>query len=231
MLKVENLTKIFKIHHLSGKIIEGFRNVNFNVPQGSSLGICGPSRSGKSSILKCIYRTYIPTEGDIFYESEIYGMVNLAKTSEILITKIREYEIGYISQFLKVIPRVSALNIVAAPLINSGVEEKEAKKKAKDILGRLGISSKLFDAYPSTFSGGEQQRVNIAKAIVKIPRFLLLDEPTASLDTKSKKIVIELLKEVKDKGCTMIGIFHDNEILKKFSDEIYYISKKGINYV
>ncbi len=224
MLKVENLTKRFKIHQLGGKIIQGFVDVNFEVKEGASLGISGPSGAGKSSILKCIYRTYIPTEGNIWYESELYGNVNLSTLKEHLITKIRELEIGYISQFLKVIPRVSALDIVANPLIVEGVPEKEAKEKAIELLKRLGISQNLFDAYPATFSGGEQQRINIAKAIIKAPRLLLLDEPTASLDSKATEIVLTLFKELRDKGCTMIGIFHDKEILKKFSDEIYYLN-------
>ncbi len=224
MIKVENLTKRFKIHQLGGKIIEGFVDVNFEVKEGTSLGISGPSGAGKSSILKCIYRTYIPTEGNIWYESELYGNVNLSTLKEHLITKIRELEIGYISQFLKVIPRVSALDIVANPLIVEGVPEKEAKERAIELLKRLGISQNLFDAYPATFSGGEQQRINIAKAIIKAPRLLLLDEPTASLDNKATEIVLTLFKELRDKGCTMIGIFHDKEILKKFSDEIYYLN-------
>ncbi|MCX7821456.1 MAG: phosphonate C-P lyase system protein PhnL [Brevinematales bacterium] len=228
MLKVENLSKSFKIHHLSGKNIEGFKNVNFELKQGSSLGISGPSGAGKSSILKCIYRTYIPSEGNLWYESEIFGKVNLATLKDHLITKIREFEIGYISQFLKVIPRVSALDIVANPLIVEGVSEKEAKERARELLLRLGIPQNLFDAYPATFSGGEQQRINIAKAIIKTPRILLLDEPTASLDSKTANTVLELFKELRMKGCTMIGIFHDIELLHKFSDEIYYLSEKEI---
>lgn len=226
MIKVENLSKTFTIHTLNKKIIEGFRDVNFFVPKGSALGISGPSGVGKSSILKCIYRTYIPTNGDIWYDSSIFNSVNLCKLRDYQIIKIRENEIGYISQFFKVIPRVPAIDIVSEPLISDGISKQEAQKIAKDLLKRLGITENLFDAYPSTFSGGEQQRVNIARAVIKMPRLLLLDEPTASLDTKSTKIVLEILNELKSAGCTMIGIFHDPDLLKKFSDQIYELNRK-----
>jgi alpha-D-ribose 1-methylphosphonate 5-triphosphate synthase subunit PhnL len=221
MLKVENLSKSFNIHILDEKIIEGFRNVNFTLDEGRSLGISGPSGAGKSSIIKCIYRKYIPTGGDIYYESSQFGKVNLSNASENIILKIREHEIGYISQFLRVIPRVPCVDIVSEPLVDSGVTVLDARRKAIDILDRLEIPKKLYGAYPSTFSGGEQQRINIARAVIKRPRLLLLDEPTASLDRKSTSIAVEMFAELKKNGTTMIGIFHDREVLERFSDEIY----------
>ena len=221
MLKVRNLSKKFYIHILNEKVIDGFDTVNFSIDEGRSLGISGPSGAGKSSIMKCIYRRYIPSTGDIYYESNQFGNVNLSDASENIILKIRENEIGYITQFLRVIPRVPCVDVVAEPLLASGVNINEAREKAGDILNRLGIPLKLFEAYPSTFSGGEQQRVNIAKAIIRKQRLLMVDEPTASLDRKAISIVLDIFNELKKSGTTMIGIFHDKEVLSEFSDEIF----------
>jgi len=220
LLTVENLSKSFLIHILGGKLIEGFCPISFSVPQGSSLGISGPSGAGKSSVLKCIYGTYIPTAGDIWYESNHFGRVNLARAEVTLISRIREREIGYITQFLKVLPRITALDIVAAPLINDGKPVAEARQAAAALLTRLGIGTHLFDAYPATFSGGEQQRVNIARAVIRAPRLLILDEPTASLDAATTRSVLTVLEELRAHGTTMIGIFHQKEILAEFSDVI-----------
>ena len=226
MLTIHNLSKTFAMHHLGGRIIEGFNNISFRVPEGGSLGISGPSGSGKSSVLKCIYRTYLVTSGDIWYRSARFGRINLAWEGENVVRVIRESEIGSITQFLKVIPRVSALEIVAEPLINSGPDRAGALRIAGGLLERLGIPVNLFDAYPATFSGGEQQRVNIAKAVVKAPRLLILDEPTASLDQRATETVLEILKELRSHGTTMIGIFHQAETLRAFSDEIFTMPAK-----
>lgn len=126
-----------------------------------------------------------------------------------------------ITQFLKVLPRISAIDLVAEPLLNSGLTREAALDCAAELLARLGIPSTLWDAFPVTFSGGEQQRVNIARAVIRSPRLLILDEPTASLDARTTEVVLEILEELRNKGCTMIGIFHQNDTLHKFSDVIY----------
>ncbi len=228
MLNLENLSKLFTLHLHNDKVITGFEGVSFFVKEGSSLGISGPSGTGKSSILKCIYRSYLTSSGKIHYESSQFGNVDLADAPEHIILKIRENEIGYITQFFRVIPRVACDLVVAEPLINSGIDPDAAVKKARELLERLHIPSGLFGAYPATFSGGEQQRVNIARAVIRSPRLLLLDEPTASLDKKSVGIVIDILFDLKKKGATMIGIFHDPAVMKKFSDEIYILQEKII---
>lgn len=220
MLKVENLTKLFTIHSSGKKLIRALEDVSFFLPYGVSLGVCGPNGSGKSSLLKCIYRTYLPSYGNIWYESSLFGKVNLSTLDEQRVTKIREREIGYVSQFLKVPPRVSALDLVREPMILNGMKKEDADSLARELLRRLEIPEKLFDAYPWTFSGGEQQRINIARAIAKGPRLLLLDEPTSSLDRRSKASLLEILEELKRDGCTMIGVFHEEDLLKRFSDEI-----------
>ncbi len=225
LLRVEALSKVFKRYIPSSVEISGCIDVSFDVEEGEFLGILGPSGSGKSTILKCIYRTYLPTSGNILYNSKLYGIVNIAKAPEQVILRLRLSEISYVSQFLKVIPRVSTLNLVANALLSRRkVPEVEAIKKAKDILERLGVPSKLFDAFPSTFSGGEQQKVNIAMAVVWKPRLLLLDEPTASLDMHSANQVLDLLKELKQQGTTMIGVFHDIELMKLIADRTYKVN-------
>jgi alpha-D-ribose 1-methylphosphonate 5-triphosphate synthase subunit PhnL len=224
MLTVEKLTKNFTLHILNGKRIEACRDVSFTVPQGGFLGLAGPSGAGKSTVLKCLYRTYLPCSGSIFYESASGATVDLANLNDRAILDIRTKEIGYISQFLKVIPRVSALDLVMEPILErNGVSVEEAHERASGLLERLRIPAHLFDAYPATFSGGEQQRVNIARAVSWKPRLLLLDEPTASLDAGSVGIVMEILKELRQEGTTMIGIFHDTELLESVTDEVHQI--------
>jgi alpha-D-ribose 1-methylphosphonate 5-triphosphate synthase subunit PhnL len=228
LLKVANLSKVFNIYILGDKVIEGCDGVSFVVKRGEFLGLSGPSGAGKSTILKCIYRTYLPTGGSVWYDSVLYGKVNLATIADHVVIGIRHKEIGYVSQFLKVIPRVSAVDIVAEPLLlKNGVSPKEAKTKAGELLERLNIPPKLFDTYPATFSGGEQQRVNIARAIIWKPRLLLLDEPTASLDKDSAAIVVELLKELRSEGTSMVGIFHDNELMKSITDRAYRVNPES----
>ncbi|QER41867.1 ATP-binding cassette domain-containing protein [Thermodesulfobacterium sp. TA1] len=226
LLRVENLSKKFEIKVGQKKLIESINGISFELEKGEFLALCGPSGAGKSSILKCIYRTYIPTKGHILYNSYEYGLVPIQKAPDWQMIRLRRKEIGYVSQFFSVIPRVSAMDIVAEPLVRYfGVDEKEARERARWLLRRLGIPSNLLDAYPSTFSGGEQQRVNIARAIIWKPRLLLLDEPTASLDEKSARIVLELLKELKEEEVGMIGIFHNEAHLKAIADKVLEVKK------
>ena len=225
MLTVENLSKNFTLHILGDKRIEACSKVSFNVTQGGFLGLSGPSGAGKSTVLKCIYRTYLPSDGAVWYDSATSGRVNLATLPDREVIDIRTREMGYVSQFLKVIPRVSALDVVMEPILaRNGVTRDEARRRAGGLLERLRIPSHLFDAYPATFSGGEQQRINIAHAVSWKPRLLLLDEPTASLDKDSVAVVIEILKELRQEGTTMIGIFHDTELMETVTDAVFHIS-------
>lgn len=224
MLTVENLNKQFTLHILGGKEISACRDVSFSVPQGAFLGLSGPSGAGKSTVLKCIYRTYLPSGGALRYDSASRGRVDLARLSDREMIAIRTREMGYVSQFLKVIPRVPALEVVMEPILaRNGVTREEARRRAGGLLERLRIPPHLFDAYPATFSGGEQQRINIAHAVSWRPRLLLLDEPTASLDRDSVDIVLEILQELRREGTTMIGIFHDTELMEMVTDAAYRI--------
>ena len=225
MITVENLGKTFTLHILGDKKIKACSNVSFHVPPGGFLGLSGPSGAGKSTVLKCMYRTYLASSGAIRYQSASHGLVDLATLPDQAVIDIRHREMGYVSQFLKVIPRVSALDVVMEPILSrNGVSREAARERAISLLERLRIPAHLFDAYPATFSGGEQQRVNIARAVSWQPRLLLLDEPTASLDRDSVAIVLDILRELREEGTTMIGIFHDAGLLQSVTDSVVHIS-------
>lgn len=220
LLKVENLSKSFELHTLDDKIINSFSDLSFEIKKGEVLALSGPSGAGKSSVLKCIYRTYLPSKGRILYRAENEDSLDLAALPEYRIIQLRRNEIGMVSQFLKVLPRVAAADVVAEPLLQHGVAYLDARKRAQELLNRINIPSRLHDAFPVTFSGGEQQRVNIARAVIGQPRLLLLDEPTASLDTESIDIILDLLDQLRKQGTTMVMICHDQGIARRFADEV-----------
>jgi alpha-D-ribose 1-methylphosphonate 5-triphosphate synthase subunit PhnL len=226
MLTVENLEKRFVSHFLKGKEIIGFRPISFKVATGRALGLSGPSGYGKSSVLKCIYRTYLASSGMIAYESAACGRVDLTTLPENEVLRLRATEIGYVTQFLSVLPRVPALDVVAEPLVAVGVPLPAARETARRLLQRLRIDVGLHDAFPCTFSGGEKQRVNLARAVIRPSRLLLLDEPTASLDPEAMQVVLDLLSEMKAEGTTMVAIFHDRSIMDRLMDDIYTMPEK-----
>jgi alpha-D-ribose 1-methylphosphonate 5-triphosphate synthase subunit PhnL len=225
-IKVRNLHKEFIVHTRGGLKINGYHDINFELNKGEFLSLHGPSGLGKSSVLKALYRTYTTTSGEIIFNLEDGNYIDIAKANESEILKLRKEHIGYVSQFLQVLPRISAVDIVAQPLIDKGESEKNSKEKAKEMLNFLNIKEELFDISPLTFSGGEQQRVNIAKGIIAPKSVLLLDEPTASLDKNNTNKVIDKLLQIKKDGVTMIGIFHDIDCMKRISDKIYDMKEK-----
>ncbi|MBU3112528.1 phosphonate C-P lyase system protein PhnL [Clostridium lacusfryxellense] len=220
LIRIEDLWKTFNIHNI-GKHIKASQNISITAKAGEFIGITGRSGSGKSTILKCIYRTYLPEKGDIWYDSKKFGLINLAKVSERHIIYLRKYEIGYVSQFLNSMPRTTAREIVEQAVIEMGFDKETASRDAQKMLSHFELDKELWDSYPNTFSGGEKLRLNIARAMVKHPRLLLLDEPTASLDEQSKYKVKELIQQLKKEGTTMIGIFHDIDFMTGLCDKKY----------
>jgi alpha-D-ribose 1-methylphosphonate 5-triphosphate synthase subunit PhnL len=220
LLKIENLSKSFTLHNL-GKHIKASQIININLDEGEFVGITGRSGSGKSTILKCIYRTYLPQEGSIFYNSREFGWINLSQATEREMIYLRRYEIGYVSQFLNVMPRITALEIVEQAVLEMGGGKEYANIEARKLLQHFDLDRELWESYPNTFSGGEKLRLNIARAMVKHPRLLLLDEPTASLDDTSKQKVRELIEDLKNEGTTMLGIFHDIDFMEGLCDKKY----------
>lgn len=225
-LKIEGLEKNFQIVHL-GQTIHAVQQLNFSMNQGEFIGITGKSGSGKSTILKSIYRTYLPEAGRIYFDSEKYGWIDLQKASEREIIYLRKYEIGYVSQFLNVMPRTIARELVEQSVLETGRSLLEAQKEAEEVLSHFELDRKLWDTYPNTFSGGEKLRLNIAIAAVKKPRLLLLDEPTASLDQQSKQKVKEVIQKLKESGTTLLGVFHDIEFMDELCDHIFEMSQQS----
>lgn len=219
MLRIENLMKAFTLHVLRGKRVPAFHDVTFAVPRGQITAIVGPSGSGKSSLLKCIYRTYLPTQGHIWLETGAEA-IDLAEADDHTMLALRKRTIVYVSQFLKAPPRVTAVEVVARPLVERGVRREAALAEATAILDRLHLPPDLFDAYPALFSGGEQQRVNIARALASQTDILLLDEPTSALDRVNLERVTGLLREARSRGTTILGIFHDYSVVEALADVV-----------
>jgi alpha-D-ribose 1-methylphosphonate 5-triphosphate synthase subunit PhnL len=216
VLEVRHLSKMFTIHQL-GRSIEVLNDVNFNLQASSFTLVTGTNGAGKSTLLRCLYRTYLSTHGSILFNSSL-GVIDLATASEQTVLHMRRHDIGYVSQFLRHRPRVSALELVAEPLIHAGISRNEALRKAAIQLSNYGLKEALWQAYPSTFSGGEQQKVNLARALIRPCRLLLLDEPTASLDAETRTALVQQLADLKLQGVTMLGVFHHPEDVKHLID-------------
>jgi alpha-D-ribose 1-methylphosphonate 5-triphosphate synthase subunit PhnL len=219
-LEVIRLYKRFTMHILGQKEIVAFQDISFKIDRGKFLGISGNSGSGKSSLIKCIYRNYDVTSGDIFLYDEAGEKINLTQVTDIEMLDIRTRRMGYVSQFFQTIPRVTAINVVIEPLIDRGWKIKNAMERAKALFRAFDIPQNLWDAFPSTFSGGEKQRLNLMRTLIDCPEILLLDEPTASLDRNNREIILKIIQELKKKEITMIGIFHDPAELEMLADEI-----------
>ena len=228
ILEVCHLKKVFQLHLVDGRVIEPCADISFQVGAGELFMISGKSGMGKTTILKCIYRTYLTTSGAIWYNSQTLGRVNIATASEDIVMKLREHELAFCSQFLKVLPRVSAVDVTAEPLVQRGVERSEARQEAERWLQRLGIEQSRWQASPLTFSGGEQQRLNLARAFIARPRFLLLDEPTASLDATSKSIVLEMICEARAAGVTMLTVSHDTAAVQPLADNVCWLNANAL---
>jgi alpha-D-ribose 1-methylphosphonate 5-triphosphate synthase subunit PhnL len=220
ILSVQNLNKSITLHLLGAKNVNALVDVTFDVDEGEFIAVVGLSGSGKSSLLKCIYGTYLASSGSIWYRSESGDAVDLASADEQQILELRRKEIRYVPQFLKVPPRLSARSVVAMPLLADGVTGDEALSRASEALSELAIDSELQTSFPSLFSGGEQQRVNVARAVVSPSRLMLLDEPTSALDAENRQRVFAQLQRVKSTGSTIIGVFHDRWLLRHLADRV-----------
>ncbi|MFO1446486.1 phosphonate C-P lyase system protein PhnL [Bacillus sp. Bva_UNVM-123] len=220
LLEIKHLSKTFTLHNL-GKKIQAVTDINLAIKQGEFVGITGKSGSGKSTILKSIYGTYKIQEGSILYHSKKFGPISLTTASARKMIYLRKHEIGYVSQFLSVMPRTTARELVKQSLLEMGTAEEQAFQETEKILKHFELDQELWDSYPATFSGGEKLRLNIARAMVKKPRLLLLDEPTASLDEDSKRKVKMLIEQLMKEGTTMLGIFHDLKFMEHLCDREY----------
>lgn len=222
-LSVQNVSKTFTMHLRDGVILPVVANVNFEVNPGECVVLGGPSGAGKSSILKMIYGNYGVDRGEVLIQHEGRA-VDLASADPRTVLNLRRDAIGYVSQFLRTVPRVSALDVVAEPLISRGLAKAEAQERARGLLDQLNLPERLWSLPPATFSGGEQQRVNIARGFITEHQVLLLDEPTASLDAKNRAVVVRMIAEKKAAGVAMLGIFHDEDVRNAVADRIVDVS-------
>lgn len=213
MICVKNLSKTFTLHNQGSAVIRVMENANFTVAAGECVALTGNSGAGKSTLMRMIYGNYLAASGRI-----MVGDVNVASAEPREILNLRRNTLGYVSQFLRVVPRVATLDVVAEPLRAVGVDQDAAYARARDLLGRLNIPETLWGLSPTTFSGGEQQRVNIARGFAHTYPALLLDEPTASLDATNRETVLSLIEEAKAGGAAIIGIFHDAPARDRVAD-------------
>lgn len=226
LVDARGLSKTFLLHNQGGAEIPVLRDLDFHVLRGECVALAGPSGTGKSTLLRSLYANYKPQAGSVavLHQGRV---VDLARADPRTVLDVRRRTLGYVSQFLRVIPRVACLDIVAAPLTDEGLPRAEARQRAGALLARLHIPERLWGLAPSTFSGGEQQRVNIARGFIKPCPVLLLDEPTASLDAHNRAVVVGLIREAKTRGTAVVGIFHDEEVRDAVADRLYPMQPIG----
>ncbi|MDQ8726522.1 phosphonate C-P lyase system protein PhnL [Bradyrhizobium sp. LHD-71] len=224
MLQLKDAAKTFTMHLQGGIRLPVVAGVTFDAHPGECVVLSGPSGAGKSSILKIIFGNYRCDSGRVAVRHQ-GNVVDIAAAEPRQILDLRKNTIGYVSQFLRAVPRVAALDVVAEPLIVAGVSRDEARERAGALLRRLNIPERLWMLPPSTFSGGEQQRVNIARGFLPDLPLLLLDEPTASLDAANRAVVVALIEEKKRKSVAMVAIVHDDDVREQIADRVVDVTK------
>ncbi|MDR3440874.1 phosphonate C-P lyase system protein PhnL [Telmatospirillum sp.] len=220
VLQVRDLSKDFTVHTQGGVKIAVFAGLDLDLEAGRCVALHGPSGCGKSTLLRSLYANYKPDAGQILIRHG-EAVVDMVSAEPRIVLAVRRYTLGYVSQFLRVIPRVPAIDVVAEPAILAGIPLALAREKAASLLERLNVSRRLWDLAPATFSGGEQQRVNVARGFIVDYPVLLLDEPTASLDAGNRETVVQLMEEAKARGAGLVGIFHDKEIRDRIADRLF----------
>jgi alpha-D-ribose 1-methylphosphonate 5-triphosphate synthase subunit PhnL len=212
VLELSGVSKSFTLHNQQGAVLRVLGAVDLKLDAGECVVLDGPSGQGKSTLLKLIYGNYLASGGRITLHPPGGQAMEVTQAESRSLVRMRRESVGYVSQFLRVIPRVPALDVVAEPLVDAGMEREAAREMARQWLTRLRIPSALWPLPPATFSGGEQQRVNIARNLIHARPLLLLDEPTASLDAANTATVIELIRETVARGAAVLGIFHDRAV-------------------
>ena len=224
LIIVEDLAKTFVLHNAESAVIPVFQDLKLEVGGGECVVLAGESGVGKSTLMRSIYGNYLPTQGAVrVLHDGRYVDITRASPHEVL--DVRRRTLGYVSQFLRVIPRIPTLQLVMEPLLENGVAEAEARARACALLSALRLPEAHWELPPATFSGGEQQRVNIARSFIRKYPVMLLDEPTASLDAENRAIVVRLIKEALSEGAAMIGIFHDQDVRDAVATRLFEVSQ------
>lgn len=220
MIEVAGVAKSFTLHNQGGAVIAVLEGAGLRVAPGECVALTGPSGCGKSTLMRMIYGNYLTGRGSIRV-----GGVEVARAEPRAILALRRERLGYVSQFLRVVPRVPALEVVAEPCLAVGMDRREAEVRARALLARLRIPEALWGLSPLTFSGGEQQRVNIARGFAHQYPAMLLDEPTASLDEANRETVLEVIGEARRRGAAIVGIFHDPMVRARLADREIDVSR------
>ncbi len=215
MIAISKLSKAFTLHNQGSAVISVMQGAALSVAPGECVGLVGKSGAGKSTLMRMVYGNYLSDAGAIRV-----GTLDVARAAPRAIIRLRRETLGYVSQFLRVVPRVPTLDVVAEPLLQLGVDAGVARLRAADLLARLNIPERLWALSPTTFSGGEQQRVNIARGFAHTYPVMLLDEPTASLDAANREVVLSIILEAKARGAAILGIFHDEEARARVCDRL-----------
>ena len=213
MIEIDGLSKSFTLHNQGGAVIPVMAGAHLYVAAGECVALTGSSGAGKSTLMRMIYGNYRANAGRI-----MVGDTDVAHAEPREIIQLRRHTLGYVSQFLRVVPRVPTRDVVAEPLLILGSAPDAARARAEALLDRLNIPERLWSLSPTTFSGGEQQRVNIARGFAHPFPALLLDEPTASLDATNREVVLTLIEEAKARGAAIVGIFHDKAARARVCD-------------
>lgn len=220
MIHIENLSKTFTLHNQGGTVLRVMSGANLHVGRGECVGLVGQSGSGKSTLMRMIQGNYLAASGSL-----IVAGLDIVTAQPRQIVALRRDTLGYVSQFLRVVPRVPTLEVVAEPLLRLGTPAPQARDRAAQLLARLNIPQSLWGLSPTTFSGGEQQRVNIARGFAHAFPVMLLDEPTASLDAANREVVLTLIEEAKAGGAAILGIFHDEPARNRVCDRLVDVTR------
>ncbi len=224
LIVVEDLAKTFVLHNADRAAIPVFHKLRLEVGAGECVVLAGESGVGKSTLMRAIYGNYLPTSGAVrVLHDGAYVDITQALPHQVI--DVRRRTLGYVSQFLRVIPRVSTLQLVMEPLLENGVEPEAARERAETLLDALRLPRAHWELPPATFSGGEQQRVNIARSFIRNYPVMLLDEPTASLDADNRAIVVDLIRQALGQGAAMIGIFHDHDVRDAVATRLFPVAQ------
>jgi alpha-D-ribose 1-methylphosphonate 5-triphosphate synthase subunit PhnL len=220
VLAVRGLEKHFVLHNIDGRVVAGLRGVDLDVAAGEHVVLAGSSGAGKSSLLKCVHRTYLPSAGSVRLRATDGSVVDLATATEREIVALRGRELGYVSQFLQAPPRRGPLDIVVRAATSRGMDLDTARDAAADALRRLHIDEAMWDVHATVLSGGERQRVNLAAGTVSPPRLLLLDEPVSALDPTNRDSALDLIAELADRGVAVLSVFHDLDAIDRLATRV-----------
>jgi alpha-D-ribose 1-methylphosphonate 5-triphosphate synthase subunit PhnL len=226
VLRVSGLNKSFVMHAQGGLALRVLEDVAMSVAPGECLALVGPSGAGKSTLLRSLYGNYRPQTGSIRIRHR-EAWVELVNAEPRTTLDVRRHTLGFVSQFLRVIPRVATVDVVAEPMLRLGATPEQARDRAQFLLSLLGIPERLWQLPPATFSGGEQQRVNIARSLIADYPVLLLDEPTASLDVANRDGVIDLIRQRRNAGAAIVGIFHDVAVRDALATRLHNVALPG----